>query len=154
MATYQLTVNNNNYTIEAEPDMPLLWILRDMLDLTGTKYGCGVNACGACTVLMNNRSVRSCQVTARASNGQSITTIEGLSEDGSHPVQKAWEQAAVPQCGYCQSGQMMTFIGLLNQNKKPSEDQINAVMSQNLCRCGTYHRIKQAIALALEEVNK
>lgn len=154
MANYQITVNNKTYSIEAEPDMPLLWILRDMLDLTGTKYGCGVNACGACTVLMNNRSVRSCQVTARSCSGQSITTIEGLSEDGTHPVQKAWEEAAVPQCGYCQSGQMMTFIGLLNQNKKPSEDQINAVMSQNLCRCGTYHRIKQAIGIAIGEINK
>ena len=154
MASYQFIVNNKNYTVESEPDMPLLWALRDSLDLTGTKYGCGVNTCGACTVLLNNRSVRSCQVTVKACNGQSITTIEGLSEDGSHPVQKAWEQAAVPQCGYCQSGQMMTLVGLLNQNKRPSDEQVNAVMSQNLCRCGTYHRIRQAIALAIEEVNK
>lgn len=154
MAAYQLTVNNKKHTVEADPSMPLLWVLRDMLDLTGTKYGCGVNTCGACTVLMNNRSVRSCQIAIQSCEGQSITTIEGLSEDGSHPVQKAWQQEAVPQCGYCQSGQMMTLIGLLEQNKKPSEEQVRAVMSQNLCRCGTYHRIKKAIAIAIEEVNK
>ncbi len=154
MASFQLLVNNKSYTVEAEPDMPLLWVLRDLLDLTGTKFGCGVNTCGACTVLVNNRSVRSCQITVKSCVGQPITTIEGLSEDGSHPIQKAWEQVAVPQCGYCQSGQMMTLAGLLNQIKKPSEDQIKAVMSQTLCRCGTYHRIKQAINLAIEEVNK
>lgn len=154
MASFQLSVNNKSVSVEAEPDMPLLWVLRDILDLTGTKFGCGVSACGACTVLINDHAMRSCQVSVKAAAGQTITTIEGLSEDGSHPVQKAWEKVAVPQCGYCQTGQMMTVVGLLKQNKKPSEEEIDAVMSQNLCRCGTYHRIKEAIHQVIEEINK
>lgn len=154
MASFQLSVNNKTVSVEAEPDMPLLWVLRDILDLTGTKFGCGVSACGACTVLINDHAMRSCQVSVKAAAGQTITTIEGLSDDGSHPVQKAWEKVAVPQCGYCQTGQMMAVVGLLKQNKKPSEEEIDAVMSQNLCRCGTYHRIKEAIHQVIEEINK
>ena len=154
MASFQLSVNNKSFSVEAEPDMPLLWVLRDMLDLTGTKFGCGVSACGACTVLINDHAMRSCQVSVKAAAGQAITTIEGLSEDGTHPVQKAWEKVAVPQCGYCQTGQMMTVVGLLKQNKRPTEEEIDAVMSQNLCRCGTYHRIKEAVHQVIEEINK
>lgn len=154
MASFDLNVNGKKFTVDAEPDMPLLWVLRDLLQLTGTKYGCGVNTCGACTVLINDHSVRSCQIPIRACAGQEILTIEGLSEDGSHPVQKAWEEVSVPQCGYCQAGQIMTVVGMLKQTKRPSEDQINAVMSQTLCRCGTYHRIRKAIDLAIETTNK
>jgi isoquinoline 1-oxidoreductase subunit alpha len=152
--TIELNINNKSYTIAAEPDMPLLWALRDILDLTGTKYGCGIAVCGACTVLVNNRALRSCTVTVQSCVGQSITTIEGLSTDGTHPIQKAWEEMNVPQCGYCQAGQMMTLAGLLEQNKKPTEAQINSVMSQVICRCGTYHRIRKAINLAIEDINK
>lgn len=154
MASFQLSVNNKSFSVEAEPDMPLLWVLRDILDLTGTKFGCGVSACGACTVLINDHAMRSCQISIKAAVGQTITTIEGLSEDGTHPVQKAWEKVAVPQCGYCQTGQMMTVVGLLKHNKRPTEEEIDAVMSQNLCRCGTYHRIKKAIHQVIEEINK
>lgn len=154
MGSYKLQVNNQTVQVEAEPDMPLLWVLRDLLDLTGTKYGCGVNTCGACTVLINKRAARSCQIPVKACEGVSITTIEGLSQDGDHPVQLAWQKIGVPQCGYCQPGQMMTLAGLLNQTPKPSREQVSAVMSQNLCRCGTYHRIEKAIALAIEEFNK
>ena len=152
--TFELSINNKTYTIDAEPDMPLLWALRDLLDLTGTKYGCGISVCGACTVLINKRATRSCMVNVQSCVGQSITTIEGLSPDGSHPVQKAWEAMSVPQCGYCQTGQMMTLVGLLEQTKKPSEAQINSVMSQVICRCGTYHRIRKAVNMAIEEINK
>lgn len=145
MASYSFKVNGKEVTVEAEPDMPILWVLRDLLDLTGTKYGCGVNTCGACTILINNRSVRACQTPVRACSGQDLTTIEGLGKDALHPIQEAWEKFSVPQCGYCQSGQMMAFAGLLSQVKKPTKDQVNSVMSQNLCRCGTYHRIEKAI---------
>lgn len=154
MASFQLSVNNKSFSVEAEPDMPLLWVLRDILDLTGTKFGCGVSACGACTVLINDHAMRSCQVSIKAAVGQAITTIEGLSEDGTHPVQKAWEKVAVPQCGYCQTGQMMAVVGLLKHNKRPTEEEVDAVMSQNLCRCGTYHRIKEAIHQVIAEINK
>ncbi len=153
MASYLLTINGKVYNVEAAPDMPLLWVLRDIVGLTGTKFGCGVNTCGACTVLINDAAVRSCQLQVQACSGVKITTIEGLSEDGTHPVQKAWEQIGVPQCGYCQAGQMMSVAGLLNRNKKPTDEQIEAVMSGNLCRCGTYHRIRQAIHLAIENAN-
>jgi len=154
MASFQLSVNNKSFSVEAEPDMPLLWVLRDILDLTGTKFGCGVSACGACTVLINDHAMRSCQVSVKAAVGQAITTIEGLSEDGTHPVQKAWEKVAVPQCGYCQTGQMMAVVGLLKHNKRPTEEEVDAVISQNLCRCGTYHRIKEAIHQVIAEINK
>ncbi len=149
MASYTLDINSTKHTINAEPDMPLLWVLRDFLQLNGTKFGCGVASCGACTLLVNGEAVRSCVLPVQNAVGTSITTIEGLSADGSHPIQKAWEQVGVPQCGYCQSGQMMTLAGLLQKNPKPSEEEIREVMSQVLCRCGTYQRIRQAIDIVL-----
>jgi aerobic-type carbon monoxide dehydrogenase small subunit (CoxS/CutS family) len=127
--------------------MPLLWVLRDELGLTGTKYGCGIAACGACTVHLDGQPVRSCVMPVSAVEGKAITTIEGLSKDGSHPVQKAWVQLQVPQCGYCQSGMIMAAAALLKANRKPSDADIDAAMT-NLCRCGTYHRVRQAVHLA------
>lgn len=153
MPSYNLNINNKSFTAEADADMPLLWVLRDILDLTGTKFGCGVASCGSCTVLFNGKAVRSCQVTVASVGTAQITTIEGLSEDGSHPVQKAWEKAGVPQCGYCQGGQIMNVVGLLNANIHPTEEQINEAMAGNLCRCGTYHRIREAIQEAIQEMN-
>ena len=146
MPSFSLNINNKIYKADADADTPLLWVLRDVLDLTGTKYGCGVSSCGACTVLKDGKAIRSCQEPIQNTGNAKITTIEGLSEDGaSHPIQKAWEKIKVPQCGYCQAGQMMNLAGLLNQYPKPTEEQINSMMAGNLCRCGTYHRIKQAI---------
>jgi len=140
--------------VEADPDMPLLWVLRDLLQLTGTKFGCGVASCGACTVLADGQAVRSCVWQVQNAEGVNITTIEGLSDDGTHPVQKAWEAVRVPQCGYCQSGQIMTLAGLLNKYQKPTKEQISQAMSAVLCRCGTYHRIRRAAKMAVEEVSK
>ena len=154
MSSYSLSINGKQYNVEVEPDTPLLWVLRDVLNLTGTKFGCGVASCGACTVLADGHAVRACVWLIQNAEGIQITTIEGLSPDGSHPVQKAWETVSVPQCGYCQSGQMMTLVGLLNQTKKPSEEQIKNAMNGVLCRCGTYHRIRQAAQLAIAEINK
>ncbi len=154
MPTYTLSVNGTQHTVDAEPDMPLLWVLRDLLQMTGTKFGCGVASCGACTVLADGEAVRSCVWQVQNAEGIRITTIEGLSEDGTHPVQKAWESVGVPQCGYCQAGQMMTLAGLLNKYKKPTEEQISNAMNPVLCRCGTYHRIRQAIKMAVEESGK
>lgn len=154
MAIFTLNINGTQHSVDAEPDMPLLWVLRDLLNLTGTKFGCGVASCGACTVLADGQAVRSCVWQVQNAEGSQITTIEGLSSDGSHPVQKAWEAIGVPQCGYCQAGQMMTLAGLLNQYKKPTETQISNAMSAVLCRCGTYHRIRQAVHMAVEETNK
>ena len=154
MSSFTITVNGQKHTVEAEPDTPLLWVLRDILNLTGTKFGCGVASCGACTVLADGKAVRSCVWLVQNAEEVQITTIEGLSTDGSHPVQKAWETVSVPQCGYCQAGQMMTLVGLLNQTKKPTEEQLRNAMSAVLCRCGTYHRIRQAALLAVEEINK
>lgn len=154
MSSYSLSINGKQYNVEVEPDTPLLWVLRDVLNLTGTKFGCGVASCGACTVLADGQAVRACVWLIQNAEGIQITTIEGLSPDGSHPVQKAWETVSVPQCGYCQSGQMMTLVGLLNQTKKPSEEQIKNAMNGVLCRCGTYHRIRQAAQLAIAEINK
>jgi len=154
MPIYTLTVNGIQRTVEADPDMPLLWVLRDLLQLTGTKFGCGVASCGACTVLADGQAVRSCVWQVQNAEGVRITTIEGLSDDGTHPVQKAWEATGVPQCGYCQPGQIMTLAGLLNKYKKPTEEQVSQAMSAVLCRCGTYHRIRQAAKMAVEEANK
>ncbi|MFZ1786060.1 MAG: (2Fe-2S)-binding protein [Ferruginibacter sp.] len=154
MPSFSLNVNNKIHTVEAEADMPLLWVLRDLLDLTGTKYGCGVASCGACTVMMDGFAIYSCQRKVGTCLNKKIITIEGLSEDGSHPVQKAWLQAGVPQCGYCQPGQMMTTAAMLEKNKNPSDEIIRSTMSSNLCRCGTYQRIKEAIHIAIEEINK
>ncbi|MEO7120417.1 MAG: (2Fe-2S)-binding protein [Ginsengibacter sp.] len=153
MPAYKLNINNKTYDAEADADMPMVWVLRDLLDLTGTKFGCGVASCGACTILFKDNAVRSCQLQIQAVGSGKITTIEGLSEDGSHPVQKAWEKFSVPQCGYCQAGQILNVVGMLNAYKQPSEDQINGIMEGNLCRCGTYHRIKQAIHEVIKEVN-
>lgn len=153
MPSFKLNVNNNAYTVDAESDMPLLWVLRDLLDLTGTKYGCGVASCGACTVMLDGNAVYSCQRPVGSCVNKKIITIEGLSADGSHPVQKAWQKAGVPQCGYCQPGQMMAAAAMLEKNKKPSDETIAQAMSNNLCRCGTYHRIKEAIHIAIEEIN-
>lgn len=154
MPSFKLNVNNTAYTVDAEADMPLLWVLRDLLNLTGTKYGCGVASCGACTVLIDGNAAYACQRPVGTCVNKKIITIEGLSADGSHPVQKAWQKASVPQCGYCQPGQMMAAAAMLEKNKKPSEETIAEVMSNNLCRCGTYHRIKKAIHIAIEDINQ
>ncbi len=148
MPSYQLTVNNKNVTVNVAEDMPLLWVLRDELNLTGSKYGCGIGACGACTVHINDTAQRSCLLPVSACTGKKITTIEGLSEDGTHPVQQAWIDVNVPQCGYCQCGQIMTAVDLLKQTPNPSDEEIDDVMSQVVCRCGTYYRIKAAIKKA------
>jgi isoquinoline 1-oxidoreductase alpha subunit len=139
-----LKVNGKQVNVDVEPDMPLLWVLRDELGLTGTKFGCGISACGACTVHADGQPVRSCVMPVSAMAGKEITTIEGLSKDGTHPVQKAWVQLQVPQCGYCQSGMIMAAAALLNEVPKPSDADIEAAMT-NLCRCGTYHRVRAAI---------
>lgn len=145
---YKLNVNGKAVTVEAPADMPLLWALRDVLKLRGTKYGCGIGQCGACAVHVNGRVTRSCLMNMEAAANQKITTIEGLSPNGTHPVQAAWEELDVPQCGYCQAGQIMAAAALLAQTPKPTEAQIDAAMGQNLCRCGTYLRIRQAVQKA------
>lgn len=142
----QLTVNGTGYQVEADPEMPLLWVLRDLLGLTGTKYGCGIGSCGACTVHIDGMAVRSCLMPVGDVAGE-ITTIEGLG--GEHPVQSAWIAAQVAQCGYCQSGQIMQAAAMLALNPAPTDDEIDATMSGNLCRCGTYPRIRQAIRAAI-----
>ena len=143
-----IRVNGSEHTVDVAPDTPLLWVLRDELRLTGTKYGCGVALCGACTVHLDGEPVRSCQTPLSAVAGKSIITIEGLSADGSHPVQRAWMEEDVPQCGYCQSGQVMTAAALLAKNANPTDEEIDAAMSGNLCRCGTYQRIRRAVRRA------
>lgn len=150
MPQYSLQVNGQPQTVDVPADMPLLWALRDVLDLTGTKYGCGVGSCGSCTVLIDGKAVKSCQYPASACVGKQVITIEGLSADATHPVQQAWIDMNVPQCGYCQSGQIMSTVALLKQYPKPTDAQINEVMSQVVCRCGTYERIRKAIHKAAE----
>ena len=149
--TIALTVNGNAVSVAAEPDTPLLWVLREHLKLTGTKFGCGSGLCGACTVHIDGKAARACQVAASQASGKKITTIEGLSPNSSHPLQKAWIAEQVPQCGYCQSGQIMQAAELLAKTKKPSRDQIVAHMDGNICRCGTYPRIVRAIERAARE---
>jgi isoquinoline 1-oxidoreductase subunit alpha len=149
MATIQLFVNGNPYDVDVEQQMPLLWAIRDYVGLTGTKYGCGMAQCGACTVHLDGKAVRSCSVPVSAAANKKITTIEGLSPDGRHPLQIAWEQDDVPQCGYCQAGQIMNAAALLQENPNPTDDEIKKAMNGNLCRCGTYQRIHQAIKRAL-----
>ena len=144
----QLTVNGTAARFEGDPDMPLLWFLRDVLQLTGTKFGCGEGLCGACTVHVDGAATRSCLIPMRAAAGKAITTIEGLAPNGGHPLQKAWEAANVPQCGYCQSGQIMQAAALLTRNPKPNDADIDSEMAGNICRCGTYQRIRQAIKIA------
>src|SRR5262245_29714002 len=146
----KLTVNGTQKVVNADPHTPLLWVLRDHLELTGTKYGCGIGQCGACTVILDGDAVRSCQVLLSRAAGKRITTIEGISPDRSHPVQRAWLQEQVPQCGYCQSGQIMAASVLLASNKNPTDGEIDDALSGNICRCGTYHRIRRAVHLAAE----
>lgn len=143
-----LTVNGEARTVDAEADMPLLWVLRDLLTLTGTKYGCGVGQCGACTVHLDGAAVRACQTPISAAAGKRVTTIEGLSPDGDHPLQRAWVKEQVSQCGYCQPGQLMCAADLLTRKPKPTDADIDEAMSGNLCRCGTYQRIRHAIHTA------
>lgn len=142
---FKLTVNGQAVEVDVASDTPLLWVLRDQLNLTGAKFGCGVGSCGACTVLADGHAVRSCRTTISAVAGSSITTVEGLSAEGTHPVQKAWQEVDVPQCGYCQSGQIMSAVALLRRTPNPTDEQIDAAMNGNLCRCGTYTRIREAI---------
>lgn len=151
MTEVMLTVNGKAVRVKAEPDTPLLWVVREHLKLTGTKYGCGVAACGACTVHVDGKAVRSCQIKLSQVAGRKVTTIEGLSEKGDHPLQKAWIAEQVPQCGYCQSGQIMQAAELLAKTKTPTREQIVAHMDGNLCRCGTYPRIVRAIERAAKE---
>ena len=151
MSSYSITVNGTSHTVDVSADTPLLWVLRDHLNLVGTKYGCGIALCGTCTVHMNGNPVRSCMMTIESVQGADITTIEGLSEDGSHPVQQAWKEVDVPQCGYCQSGQIMTAAALLERNPAPSTDEIREAMNGNLCRCASYQRIYQAVELAAKK---
>ena len=146
----KLTINGTVREVDAPPDMPLLWVLRDLLGMTGTKFGCGMAQCGACTVHLDGAAMRSCITPVSAAAGKSITTIEGLSPDGSHPVQRAWAELDVVQCGYCQSGQIMSAAALLASKHKPSDADIDAAMSGNICRCGTYPRIRAAIHRAAE----
>jgi isoquinoline 1-oxidoreductase alpha subunit len=143
----QINVNGKSHEVDVEPDMPLLWALRDVLGLTGTKYGCGIAQCGSCTVHLDGAAVRSCSLPVSAVAGKQVVTIEGLSPDSSHPVQKAWLALDVPQCGYCQSGQIMAAAALLAKNRRPSDADIDAAMT-NICRCGTYQRIRAAIHMA------
>ena len=145
-----LTINQQPYTVDVDPEMPLLWVLRDVLGLTGTKYGCGIAQCGACTVHVEGRAVRSCVVPVAAVERKAVTTIEGLSPDGSHPVQQAWLKHDVPQCGYCQTGMIMAAAALLQANPRPTEADIDASMAGNICRCGTYARVRAAIHSAAQ----
>ena len=149
----KLDINNRNYEVDpAKSDMPLLWVLRDILHLTGTKFGCGIGSCGSCTVLIDGDAVKSCLIPVSEITGRSITTIEGIMVSGTHPVQKAWEKQQVPQCGYCQSGQILTAIALLNKNRSPDDETIKRAMSGVLCRCGTYPRILKAIKAASKQM--
>ncbi len=146
----KLTVNNVATTVDVSPDMPLLWVLRDVLNIKGPKFGCGVGLCGACTVIVGGEAIRSCATTVSSVSNQPVTTIEGLSPNGQHPVQVAWEAIDVPQCGYCQAGQIMSAAALLRHTPHPTDAEIDAAMSGNLCRCGTYTRIRQAIHQAAQ----
>lgn len=148
------TLNGAPVTVDAPPDMPLLWVLRDMLDLKGTKFGCGISQCGACTVQLNGRNTRSCQVRVETVEGDEVTTIEGLSPDGNHPLQVAWRELDVPQCGYCQAGQIMAASALLERIPNPTDDDIDTAMNRNLCRCGTYIRIRDGIHLAARRMTE
>tara|TARA_R110002020_G_scaffold301038_1_gene516556 strand:+ start:910 stop:1371 length:462 start_codon:yes stop_codon:yes gene_type:complete len=152
MPSYNLKVNGKSVSVEAAEDTPILWVLRDHLDLVGTKYGCGIGQCGSCTVHLDGVATRSCLLPVSQVKDKSIVTIEGLSEDGSHPVQQAWKELDVPQCGYCQAGQIMTASAFLNENGSPDETEIRERMHGNLCRCAAYNRIEKAVALAAEKL--
>lgn len=153
MATFNLTVNGKKQTVEVDPTTPVLWVLRDHLNLVGTKFGCGMAQCGACTIHLDGTATRSCMLPVSSVGEQEITTIEGLSENGDHPVQKAWLEHDVPQCGYCQAGQIMSAAALLKENPSPTDDQIETAMNGNICRCGTYVRIKAAVKTAAQNIN-
>ena len=153
MPIYNLTVNGKSMQVDAEPDTPLLWVLRDELDLVGTKFGCGIGQCGACTVHLDGAATRSCLLQVSSLESAKITTIEGISDDGTHPVQIAWKEHDVPQCGYCQAGQIMTATSFLKSNPTPSESEIRDAMSGNLCRCASYNRIEQAVATAAKKLS-
>ena len=153
MPIYNLTVNGKSMQVDAEPDTPLLWVLRDELDLVGTKFGCGIGQCGACTVHLDGAATRSCLLQVSSLESAKITTIEGISDDGTHPVQIAWKEHDVPQCGYCQAGQIMTATSFLKNNPTPSESEIRDAMSGNLCRCASYNRIEQAVAIAAKKLS-
>ena len=150
MAIFKLQINGQSYQADVESDTPLLWVLRDHLGLVGTKYGCGIAQCGACTVHLNDEAVRSCVLPVSSIGKSKVTTIEGLSVDGKHPVQQAWDKIDVSQCGYCQAGQIMTAAALLKRNPKPTQTEIDNTMTGNLCRCGTYHRIREAVKVAAD----
>jgi isoquinoline 1-oxidoreductase subunit alpha len=152
MANYRLKINGKDYQADVSEDTPLLWVLRDHVGLVGTKYGCGVAVCGACTVHIDGQPTRSCVLPISAVATSAITTIEGLSEKGDHPLQKAWDEVDVAQCGYCQAGQIMTAAALLKKNPTPTDKDIEAALSNNICRCGTYHRIKDAVKLAAQKM--
>ncbi|MBU1822612.1 MAG: (2Fe-2S)-binding protein [Bacteroidetes bacterium] len=151
MAKYNLNINGKTRQVDVDPATPMLWVLRDHLDMPGTKYGCGIAQCGACTVHLNGTAVRSCQLPVSAVGNEAITTIEGLSEKGDHPVQQAWLEHDVAQCGYCQTGQIMTAASLLKSNPNPSDEDIESAMSGNICRCGTYLRIREAVKTAAKK---
>ena len=152
MAIFNLNINGTSKQVDVDPSTPMLWVLRDHLDLVGTKFGCGIAQCGACTIHLDGNAVRSCQLPVSAAEGASITTIEGLSENGDHPVQQAWLEHDVPQCGYCQAGQLMSAAALLASNPNPSDTDIDNAMNGNICRCGTYTRIKAAIKTAAQKL--
>jgi isoquinoline 1-oxidoreductase subunit alpha len=154
MASYSINVNGEKRTVDVSADTPLLWVLRDSLGLVGTKYGCGIGQCGSCTVHLNGTAVRSCSLPVSTVKEAKITTIEGLSKEGDHPVQQAWMEVDVPQCGYCQAGQIMQATALLAKTPRPTDEQIETAMNGNICRCGTYHRVKEAIVLASSKLNK
>ena len=151
MSAFHLTINDRSHDVDVSPDTPLLWVLRDSLNMTGTKYGCGMGLCGACTVHMDGEGVRACQTAISSVGSKKITTIEGLAADNSHPVQRAWIAEQVPQCGYCQPGQIMSAAALLAKTPKPTDEQIDSAMIGNLCRCGMYGRIRRAIHRAAGE---
>jgi isoquinoline 1-oxidoreductase alpha subunit len=150
MAIFNLKVNGTKHQVDVDPDTPILWVLRDNLDLTGTKYGCGISQCGSCTIHLNGNAVRACMMTVASVENLDITTIEGLSKNGDHPVQKAWKEHDVPQCGYCQAGQIMTAAAFLAKTPNPSDVEIDEAMNGNLCRCATYVKIKSAIKSAAQ----
>lgn len=153
MEKFTLNINGEVHQIEADPTSPLLWVLRDQLDLVGTKYGCGIGQCGACTVHLDGLSVRSCLLTVSQLEGKKITTIEGLSDAGYHPLQEAWKEIDVPQCGYCQTGQIMTAAAFLNKSKNPSSEEIRVAMHGNICRCASYNKIEKAVQIAAEKMS-
>ncbi len=150
MALFKLKINGKESEVDVDPSTPMLWVLRDHLNLVGTKYGCGIAQCGACTVHLDGTATRSCMLTVSMVGNSEITTIEGLSENGDHPVQKAWLEVDVPQCGYCQAGQIMTAAAFLEKNPNPTEEEIEMAMNGNICRCGTYLRIRKAVKMAAE----